>query len=173
MVVLTDRVCYDDDFPWPSLADGVEGHPKLGYSLRRNCEMESGELPGNWVAVKNPTPHMANSNWDCGLLNGPQSIAVSPATVVASTTPVISVQWPSAARLDTIQNVVIEYFVDDHEIENETLSELVMRPDVDAQGAELREQYTATLPAFPANSVVRYRIRLQLDGGAKHFKSFA
>ena len=162
---LTDRVCYDDDFPWPSLADGMEGHPKLGYSLRRNCDMESGELPGNWAAIKAPMPHMVNQDWDCGLLNGPQSIAVSPATVLASTMPVISVQWPSAARLDTIQNVVIEFFVDDHETENETISELVMRPDVNAQGGELREQFTVTLPAFPANSVVRYRIRLQLDGG--------
>ncbi|MDB4651621.1 lamin tail domain-containing protein [Verrucomicrobia bacterium] len=162
---LTDRVCYDDDFPWPSLADGIEGHPKLGYSLRRNCDMESGELPGNWVAVEDPTPHVPNPEWDCGLLNGPQSITLSPLKVVASTTPVISVQWPSAARLDTIQNVIIEYFVDDHETEGEKISRLVMRPDIDSQGAELREQYAVTLPALSANSVVRYRIRLQLEGG--------
>ena len=70
-----------------------------------------------------------------------------------------------AARLDTIQNVIIECFVDDHESENETISQLVMRPDVNGQGAELREQYAVTLPAFPAQSVVRYRIRLQLETG--------
>ncbi len=126
--------------------------------------MESGELPGNWVAAEDPMPHIANPGWDCGLLDGPQSVTVSPRKVVASTTPVISVQWPSAARLDTIQNVIIEYFVDDHETENETISRLLMRPDVDTQGAELRERYAVTLPAFSANSVVRFRIRLQLEG---------
>ncbi len=162
---LTDRVCYDDDFPWPSLADGMPGHPKLGYSLRRNCDMESGELPGNWSAVDSPTPHMPNSEWDCGLLSGPQSINVNPTMVIAGTTPTITVQWPPSARLDAIQAVTLEYFVDDHERENETISQLVMRPEVDEQGAELRERYSATLPAFDVNSVVRYRVRLQMDNG--------
>ena len=162
---LTDRVCYDDDFPWPSLADGYAGHPKLGYSLRRNCDMASGELPGNWTAVSSPTPHLSNADWNCGLLDGPESIEISPSMVISSTTPTITLQWPMAARLDTIQNVILEYFVDDHERENETISQLEMRPGVDAQGAEFREQYRATLPAFPVSSVVRYRIRLQLDTG--------
>ena len=58
--VIVDRVEYDDDPPWPTLADGSTNifDPSgihIGYSLQRIVIENYGDDPINWIATT-PTP---------------------------------------------------------------------------------------------------------------------
>lgn len=160
---LVDQVSYDDDYPWPSLADGFSGNPTMGYSLQRRCDLSPGMSPSNWLAQSSPAPNEANGPWECGSLSAFESIVVNAQMISSTTAPEIVATLSEFDRLDNIQSVVIEYFVDDFERKGETLSQLPMQPDVDQQGAQSLVKWTVTLPAQTANSVVRYRVTLRTD----------
>ena len=162
---LVDQVAYDDDFPWPSLADGYAGNPTLGYSLQRRCDVSPGMSPANWSAQATPAPNEANGPWDCESLRAFESVSVDPQMITHTATPEIVATLSDFDRLDNIQSVTVEYFVDDFERENEPLNQQSMQPEVDQQGAQSADRWTATLPVQSSNSVVRYRIRLLTDEG--------
>jgi hypothetical protein len=162
---LVDQVAYDDDFPWPSLADGFAGDPVMGFSLLRACDLSAGDAPSNWLANQNPSPHLSNDSWTCHLLEGPLEVRTQPGIITPDMAPVIVAKWEVNARLDDIQAVFVEYFADDHESVNEPLTQVLMRPMVDSAGAEHRDQWSASMPTAPANTVIRYRIKLQTRTG--------
>lgn len=162
---LVDQVSYDDDYPWPSLADGYAGNPIMGYSLQRRCDVSPGMSPANWVAQPSPAPNGPNPQWDCESLSTFESISMNAQMIFSTTTPEIVATLSEFDRLDNIQSVTIEYFVDDFERENEALNQLPLQPDVDQQGVQSPIKWTVTLPAQSANSVVRYRVKLQTDEG--------
>ena len=154
-----DQMRWDDDSPWPSLADGFSGDPIMGHSLIRLCASASGTLPSNWVALKSPKPHLPNASWECSLIGRPSSVEVSPNWINADQRPIITVQWSLESEIDQIESVAVEYFVDDHEGEGEALVSQAMQPTILNGGMEERQTWTLEMPSLPANSVVRYRIR--------------
>ena len=49
---VADSVAYDDDFPWPSLADGKGNHQGAGHSLEKlGLDGSSGRV-SNWQASR-------------------------------------------------------------------------------------------------------------------------
>jgi len=154
-----DQMRWDDDSPWPSLADGFSGDPIMGHSLIRLCASASGTLPSNWIALKSPTPHLPNASWECSLIGRPSDVEVSPNRIRADQRPIITVQWSLESEIDQIESVAVEYFVDDHEREGEALVNQAMQPTILNSGMEERQTWTLEMPPLPANSIVRYRIR--------------
>lgn len=162
---LVDQVSYNDDFPWPSLADGFSGSSTLGHSLQRRCDVSPGMSPANWAVRKLPMPNEANTQWACETLSAFESISIEPQMVTATTTPEVMVTLSGFDRLDSIQSVIVEYFVDDFEQENEIVSQLALQPDVDPQGLQSFDRWTVTMPVQSPGSVVRYRVKLATDAG--------
>ena len=163
---IVDQVSYNDDVPWPSLADGYAGNPAMGHSLQRRCDVSPGMSPANWMAQSMPAPNEANGQWDCESLHAFESISVEPQMITNTTAPEIVATLSGFDRLDQIQSITVEYFVDDFERSNESLNQQAMQPEVDQQGAQSADRWTATLPVQSANSVVRYRLSLvTAEGG--------
>ena len=165
---LVDQMVYDDDAPWPSLADGFAGDQFLGHSLLRLCDTASGTLASNWVAQSNPTPHLPQLSWQCELLSRPAGLQVTPTLVSANQSPRIEVNWTAQSQVDLIDTVQLEYFIDDAEIENEPIRFLSMQAEILSSGMEHRENWWVTMPSLPANSLVRYRIRTLTSTGGTY-----
>jgi hypothetical protein len=69
-VILVDRVDYDDDPPWPTLADG------LGAALMRRVASNYGDDAANWTASRlGGTPGLANVEFDTTGPAAPTTIA--------------------------------------------------------------------------------------------------
>jgi hypothetical protein len=155
---LVDRVRYDDQFPWPIGADALgasaawfpageyEKHQFKGRSLERMSFALPGTEPHAWEAspTGGGTPARANSGQgEPALVMG---LAPRGAVVPAGQPITITVTMSPGA----LSEAAIEYFVDDLARSDEP------RSRVDLGGAG--PQYTATLLALPARSIVRYRV---------------
>ena len=68
--VLTDRVDYDDDAPWPATADGN------GASLSRTVGSSYGDLPASWIAVAASPGAAPNTDNIRGDFNGDQLVNI-------------------------------------------------------------------------------------------------
>ncbi|MEP0843620.1 MAG: lamin tail domain-containing protein [Phycisphaerae bacterium] len=162
---IVDAVHYSDDFPWPSAADacpedaagyypGVQGR---GRSLQRRCATAASDALANWEASPQDqaTPGAVNNNVTCALPPTVENLAVTPSPVTSAVAPTI------AATIAPYEGVIaaqLQYFVDDPQTTGEQLFVVAMT----AAGNGV---WTATLPARPANSIVRYRILLNSGSG--------
>lgn len=154
---IVDAVHYRDDFPWPSAADGFGAVEGKGRSLQRRCATAASDAPANWEASPpdQPTPGAANSNNTCALPPAVVGIEVTPGPVTAASTPTITATVAPHGNVIAAQ---LQYFVDDPQTTGEQLFVVAMTGGVG--GA-----WSATLPARPANSIVRYRILLNTGSG--------
>lgn len=168
---VADEVAYDDGFPWPAAADafGVgrrwlkqdllpeEQHQYRGYSLERISFSGDGKNPASWSSstAPKPTPGAPNS---AALEVIPPLVTGIAARGSASGTrrigsteeTLVEVQFDSVASL---QDVAVEWYVDQIGQRNEPRVKTPMLAN-----AAVPMAFTATLPAQPANSIVRYRI---------------
>ncbi len=162
---LADRVSYDDDFPWPSLADGFAAAGSVGYSLVRLCPNQSGSLPENWVAASTPTPGAALGLKACDLPALVTTVGTLPATVKSSDSPVVTA---TLSNTSSVQSVEIEYWVDDPQMTDEPRLQKTMNDSGTAGDVTANDHvWSATLLPCAANSIVRYRILMRRTGGVE------
>lgn len=156
---LADHVAYDDDFPWPSLADGFGQSEPGGRSLERLCPELPGNDPTNWRAspLDAPTPGAPNTIEDCDPAPLVTALGVGPRPVTETTEPQLTARL---SRPDRLLSGEVEFWVDDPETEGEPIQKRPLLADPADPAL-----WTATLPALPKNSIVRYRLRLNLDDG--------
>jgi hypothetical protein len=165
---LVDRVGYDDYFPWPSLADGFAEQGSPGYSLERLNPEKSASLVENWFATPEPTPGSLNRNTMSDLPVLVTNIEVLPETIGIGDSPIVTATLSNFESAPQIQSVEIEYWVDDPEIAGETRTQDIMNDsEVDGDAAANDGVWSITLVPHPGNSVVRYRILVNLTGGVQ------
>ena len=161
---LADFVHYQDDFPWPSLADGFGSVEGAGHSLERLCPDLPGDDPANWVASPEdaPTPGRANTATSCDPAPLVKELIFQPFPVTADAEPKLTAR---VARSDRVVGGLVEYWVDDPEAEGEPHQTLpLLRDEADPDG------WSAVFPQLPKNSIVRYRLAFDMDDGA-HLES--
>jgi hypothetical protein len=153
-----DAVRYDDDFPWPSAADGHGRVPGAGHSLERRSPTGPSADPANWEASveDQPTPLQPNHRSTAEPPPTAVALAVTPHPVTAADSPTVSVTLAGVNDADEIR---IEYWVDDPETENEPRSAqpmTLLTPNGETVAGH--PVWQAVLPALPANTLVRYRV---------------
>lgn len=160
---LVDRVGYDDYFPWPSLADGFaeQGYP--GYSLERLNPEKPASLVENWYATPIPTPGSPNGNTASDLPVLVTDVEVLPETISIGDNPVVTATLSNSESASQIQSVEIEYWVDDPETSDEVRSRKIMNDSgVDGDAVANDGVWSVILTSYPGNSIVRYRILVNL-----------
>ncbi len=179
-----DSVTYDDDFPWPTGADALgagddflpaallplENHKYRGISLERvSFDAASSEV-ANWAPspLDGATPGRANASARATPLPIVSDIIVQPSAgggpLLRSIDPVlIEASFSPANPSGTVD---LQYFVDDVSVTNETVTTVAMKDDgtsgdlISGDGV-----YSVLLPPRADNSIVRYRIRADLEPG--------
>ena len=151
---LADQARYNDDFPWPSLADGgIEGRD---ISLKRRCLRETGDLPSNWIASQKPTPGSVSPPLlDCLSPSAVLNTGTIPNLVTRQTRPVVYAEFTGAPN----QQVFLDYWVDDPETTGESSKRIAMN-NQGMGGDQTADDliWSVELPALPNNSIVRYKI---------------
>ena len=165
-----DAVTYSDRQPWPIGADalgvgerwsGIDPfeHQYRGRSLERVSLIHDGRDTANWIASSledGPSPGRPNSV----SRSLPKSIVThcwvtqkrdGNRLIFPNETVSIEVSFSSLVGLG---QVLIEYFVDDIDVADESVSRLKMIPLPDMVG----HRFGITLPGEEERSVVRYRI---------------
>jgi hypothetical protein len=179
-----DSVSYDDDFPWPSGADALgadddflpasllplTNHQYRGISLERvSIDAPSSEV-ANWSPspLDGATPGRANASARATLLPIVADKNVQPTTgggpLIRSTNQVlIQARFAPTSPAGVVD---FQYFVDDINVTNEPLTTVAMSDQ--GTGGDLIAGdgiYSVVLPPQPDNSIVRYRIRADLEPG--------
>jgi len=162
---VADSVEYDDDFPWPSLADGKGERHGAGHSLEKLRLEESSAWTSNWQAsIRDaPTPAAQNSSITGERTATVVELKMDPSPVTANDSPTLQAR---IAHAQTIETVTLEFWLDHPEISGESRNVISMHRD-DWQNSPDAEDgvWLGTLPVLPPNSVVRYRIKLALANG--------
>ena len=157
---LADGVGYDDDFPWPSLADGGWADAEGGdLSLRRVCWEGIGWDAANWVAEREPSPGRMEE--EEGTCEGPAvlvEVETEPKRVTSEVEPLLAVRFAKGGLVDSAR---VRYWVDDIEVDG---GEAVMSLEMKDAGAG---KWSVRLPWLPANSIVRYQIEWEERGGVR------
>ena len=171
---LADGVSYDDDFPWPSLADGKAANEEGGdISLRRVCWEGLGWDAAHWVADREPSP----GRMEKGRGGGEEgSCASLPALLVeAETEPkrVTSEERPLLAAVFAesegrlVHSAWVRYWVDDVEMDGgEAMMSLEMNDQ--GEGGDGRAgdgKWSVRMPLLAANSIVRYQVGWEETSG--------
>ena len=155
---LADGVSYDDDFPWPSLADGratKEGGKDT--SLRRVCWEELGWNAGHWVAEREPSPgRRVGEEGACASL---PAVLVEAGTetrmVTSEVEPLLAAKF---AKGGLVVSARVRYWVDDVEVDGgETVMSLEMKDAGEGK-------WSVRMPSLPANSIVRYQVEWEERG---------
>ncbi|MBI4605329.1 MAG: lamin tail domain-containing protein [Planctomycetes bacterium] len=179
-----DSVTYDDDFPWPAGADALgadddflpasllplSNHRYRGISLERvSFEVPSSEV-ANWAPspLDGATPGRANASARAAPLPIVADMLVQGAstgseTIRATDQVLLQVRFAPASPSGPVE---VQHFVDDVAVSNEPLTTAALRDD--GTGGDLISGdgiYSAVLPARAANSIVRYRVRADLEPG--------
>ena len=164
---LVDYIDYDDDFPWPSLADGFAGQDSPGYSLERLCPQKTSDLVENWFLTSVPTPCLPNTNVTSDLPILVNNVGTLPATITAADNPVVTAVISNSELTSQIQSVEIEYWIDNPEIIGEVKNQETMNDEGTGGDKTANDNvWSVTLESLPANSVVRYQIIVHLQDGA-------
>ncbi len=170
---VVDAVCYDSRFPWAQCADALGASDRFtglsstnyqykGRSLQRVSATWPSSDPANWLAspLSGPTPGAAQAVTRA--IPKPIVIACSAAqagdgaTVIRSNQPVV-VNCTYSATND-LSNVVLEYFVEDVNLTNQSHT---IVPMTNATGAA----YTVTVPGQTNRSIVGYRFKADRGDG--------
>ena len=156
---LADRIRYNDGFPWPSVADG--GLAGNDISLSRICTEESGDSPSNWTAQLKPTPGVYEINPQaCTPSTSLSNTGTEPHLVTRQIRPLVYAEFSGPGPLEAS----LEYWIDDPEAEGEATTRVSMN-DQGINGDRVADDqiWSIELPAFPNNSIVRYKIEYR-DG---------
>ena len=164
---LADGVSYDDDFPWPSLADGKAANEGGGdISLRRVCWEGLGWNAANWAAERDPSPGRVeggSSAGEEGAWDRPVMLAgveVVPRRVTSEIEPLLTAVF-AAGEGRLVRSAMVRYWVDDVEVdEGEAVMSLEMQDAGDGK-------WSVRMPMLPANSIVRYRVEWEETGGRR------
>ncbi len=157
-----DLAKYKDHDPWPTSPDGYSS------SLERICPTASGEIAENWAASPVP-PETARPMGTPGKKNFSFSAALPPAIKVTSEIPEelpakqplnVQVEARDAAAIRQIS--LLYRTVADGTEGKETA--LAMNKDVAGK-------FSATIPAQNANTLLRYRIKVEADGATRFYPS--
>lgn len=171
-----DAVSYSSKFPWPMSADalGVQdrftglssaSYQYKGRSLQRVSATASSNDPANWLASPlspGPTPGAAQAVTRAV----PQPVVVSQsrvqtadsaALILAGNAVTVSCSYSSTASLSAVQ---LEWFLDNIDSTTETRTTTVMN---DLGGGN----FTASIPAQSARSIVRYRFLANRGSGSE------
>lgn len=173
---LADGVSYDDDFPWPSLADGRAANEEGGdISLRRVCWEGLGWDAAHWVADREPSPGRMEKGREGGEEG---SCASLPALLVeAETEPkrVTSAERPLLAAVfaeseeGLVHSARVRYWVDDVEMDGgEAMMSLEMNDQ--GEGGDWRAgdgKWSVRMPLLAANSIVRYQVEWEETSGQR------
>ena len=160
---VVDRVVYEDSAPWPVAGDALGAgadwlpasvlplslHEHKGHSLERvSLEHEASEV-ANWVPspLDGATPGAPNT----GAAEQPPPIVMGHGYSGAQLGASLSVH-------PGVTSVEVEWFVDDLTRTDEPTTRMTM-------SAAAAMQFTAELPAFPDNTIVRYRFRIDSGSG--------
>ncbi|MCS1410329.1 MAG: Inner spore coat protein H [Verrucomicrobia subdivision 3 bacterium] len=159
---LADRVRYDDDFPWPSLADGGGGESDKDISLTRACLESPGGSAKNWLAKSGATPGVFEPlTSPCQPLPTIIATGTEPSVVTRQTEPIVFATFTNG----TPDAVWLDYWIDDPETTGESTKMLVMNNrgvDGDIQADD--QNWSARLLRLGDNSIVRYKITYQVNG---------
>ena len=182
-----DSMSYDDDAPWPIGADALgagrswldpsllplEDHQYLGRSLERVSFSVASNEVANWVAspLDGATPAAENVGARATPLPVVDDILVLPDDATSSDDPIRSsdeVQIQASFTPAPPQgDVELEYFVENVQTTNETISRVDMHDD-GTRGGDLIPGdgiYSVVLPRRTTNSIVRYRILANRGSG--------
>ncbi len=179
-VEVLSEVSYDDAFPWPLAADALgggeawlappnlplESHRYLGRSLERLSTLYAGNIAPNWVAspLDGATPGRPRAEAATGSTPlRPTVVEIATAAAgkrAAVLPPGVPIEVP--VRITPLPNLAtfepaIEYFADDPNKEDEAKVRAPLAPDAGS--------LKATLPAFPAGTLLRYRVVANLGAG--------
>jgi hypothetical protein len=162
--LVRDRVQYKDQLPWPIAADALgagekwlapallplAAHRYKGHSLERVDLARPADEVANWVPspLDGATPGRANA----GAATTLPIIALAVTRTAGGVEVELSAD-PAPATVD------LEWFVDDLARTDEPREHLAMT-------AAGERRYAVTLPPFPANTIVRYRVGLDHGGDA-------
>lgn len=162
-----DWVEYDDDFPWPSLADGYGTVEGKGHSLERLCLKKSGHDAVHWKVsgTDEPSPGMVPVSDGCEDQPLVPAIQMDPEVVTSDTEPLLTI---TLAQGSQVTGVHIEYWVDDPEFGNEPVESIPMirSPILDLE-MDATDSWEARMPSFPVHSIVRYRILVDRGAGTE------
>lgn len=179
---VADEVTYDDGFPWPAAADafGVgrrwlsedllpeEQHRYRGYSLERISFSEDAKKTSTWSSSTAPTPTPGAPNSALRTEIPPLVVEVSARSATSGTSRIgaadpvlVEVRFDSTA---SVRDVAIEWYLDrlGQGDEPKVRTPMVASPAV-------LPGFSATLPAHPPNSLIRYRIVGEDGSGARVF----
>ena len=169
---IVEQVKYNDGWPWPVGADALgagdawlppEQRPTaerrgLGRSLERYSFTASGRELANWEAspLHAATPGRGNN------VRGEPPVVVSAlAATTMSGQSLIAKDQPVAIRATLspgrVEELSVEYFVDDLARTDEPLTTSPMQPD--------GQHHLASIPPLPEGAIVRYRVRGRREGG--------
>ncbi len=148
---LADGVGYDDDFPWPSLADGREARGGGDISLRRICWEGLGWDVANWVVEREPSPGRADrEEGACASLPAVLvEVGTEPRRVRSEEEPLLVARFAGGGL---VVSAGVRYWVDDVEVDG---GEAVMSLAMQDAGAG---KWSVRMPMLPANSIVRYQV---------------
>jgi hypothetical protein len=151
---LADRIRYNDGFPWPSVADG--GQAGNDISLNRTCIEEPGDSPSNWTALSKPTPGVYEINPQaCTPSTKLLNTGTEPPLVTRQIRPLVYAEFSGPGPLEAS----LEYWVDDPEVEGESTTRVSMNDQgINGDQTAGDQTWSIELPAFPNNSIVRYKI---------------
>ncbi len=157
---LADGVVYDDDFPWPSLADGGLADGEGGdISLRRACWEGIGWDASNWVAEREPSP--GRREGEEGACEGPAVLweaGTEPERVRGEEGPLLAVRFAKGGLVDSAR---VRYWVEDIEADG---GEAVMSLGMSDLG---EGKWSVRMPLLPVNSIVRYQVEWEERGGRR------
>jgi len=168
-----DSVTYNSKFPWAQCADALgasdaftglssTNYQYKGRSLQRVSVTWPSSDPANWLAspLTGPTPGAAQAVTRA--IPKPVVVAYSAAqasdaaTVVRANQPVTITCTYSA--MDSLSNVMLEYFLEDVNLTNQTHTSVSM---TSISGAS----FTTTIPGQTNRSIVRYRFKADRGDG--------
>jgi hypothetical protein len=151
---LVDAVDYEDDFPWPSLADGFNRSPEPGLSLARIEDSDSLSGSSAWIAAT-PGPGLPSPTHTPDHLNYIQSLSLNPEQPGPDDAPTLTIEMAPGF---TAASVSVEFFADD-------LNSMI--EDVTTIKATQVTQGTweCVFPAFAPSSVIRYAVKSTLESG--------
>jgi len=155
---VVEELEYDDDHPWPTGADGY------GSSLERISPSMPAEDPHSWRASLNydGTPGAANSVAGTPPYPLLLSHQIVPATPSSSDLPVVLVCLDNTG---TINGVTLRY-----EVWRMPVSSYGS-PTLKTMAMQFHSQdissitYEAQLPGFPSQSLIRFNVKVDLNGG--------
>lgn len=151
---LSDRVEFNDDFPWPSQADGIGSNRGPGKSLTRIEGTVNGQSASSWFA-DSPTPAEVNADPEISdkLVIQNLFLEPSPELITSSVEPTLKIVMEQGIHPTKVE---VRYFREDINRSNET--KLILDAELKDSGI-----WETEFPQFPPNSIIHYEVIVSLE----------